>query len=237
MKIACLIPARLHSTRLAQKLLQPLKALNVIQTTYSNVVATHLFDTILVVADDVQIVNSIKAINGKAVLSEKTFNTGTDRIAAIAEKVDADIIVNVQGDEPFTSKEILASLIEAFQDTSVAVASLMHPIIDSAQRQNPNCVKVICDAKNNAILFSRNPIPYNRDNDVNITYYKHIGIYAFTKSALIAFSKLPQPDIEKAEALENLRFIYYNIPVRMIATNYQPIGIDTQADLDKARLI
>ncbi len=238
MKFACLIPARLHSSRLAQKLLQPLQQLNVIQTTYTNVVATQLFSEVIVIADDKLIVDSIESIGGVAWLSEGSFETGTDRIAAVAHKVNADVIINVQGDEPFTSGAILQQLINEFiSDAIVQVASLMHQITDASQIENPNSVKVICDKNNNAILFSRNPIPYNRNKTEGIKYYKHIGIYAFTKKALMQFSQLPQPEIEKAEALENLRFIYNKIPMRMLLTSYQPIGIDTQADLDKARLI
>jgi 3-deoxy-manno-octulosonate cytidylyltransferase (CMP-KDO synthetase) len=237
MKFACLIPARLQSTRLPKKLLEPLGNFSVIQTTFQNVVATKLFSEVIVITDDLEIKNSIEAIGGTAWLSTNDYNTGTDRIAAFANQVEADVIINVQGDEPFTSKQILEQLINCFEDDKILVASLMHPIADITQINNPNCVKVICDINQNAILFSRNPIPFDRDNTENIIYYKHIGIYAFTKSTLILFSSLPQPSIEKAENLENLRFIYNNIPIRMLETNYQPIGIDTFADLEQARLM
>jgi 3-deoxy-manno-octulosonate cytidylyltransferase (CMP-KDO synthetase) len=234
MKIVALIPARLQSTRLPKKLLQMLGNKSVLATTYCNAVATQLFDQVIGVADDALLKKEIENENGICYLSTTTHETGSDRIAAFAHEIDADIFINIQADEPFVNKIILQQLIDSFKNPEVQVATLMYPITE-LEAQNPNYVKVLPNANNCAITFSRSPIPYNRSG-LHQNYYKHIGIYAFRKNALIQFAQLPQPDIEKAESLENLRFIYYGIPVFLIATTYTPIGIDTLEDLEKARL-
>ncbi len=236
MRTICLIPARLQSSRLPEKLIQPLGAFNVIQTTYRNAVNTGLFTDVIIVCDAQIIADSIKDIGGKAIITNNNFATGTDRIASVASELDADIIINLQGDEPFITKQMVEPLIEIFTiEPQTQVASLMHPIYAEAEIQNPNCVKVICNTLGNAILFSRIALPFLRQADTPIKYYKHIGIYAFTKQALMKFAALPQPEMEIAESLENLRFIYNNIPVRMLETNTQSVGIDTEADLEAAR--
>jgi 3-deoxy-manno-octulosonate cytidylyltransferase (CMP-KDO synthetase) len=233
-KIVALIPARLDSSRLPKKLLQLLGTQSVIANTYLNAQATQLFDDVICITDSLEIKKNIESIGGIAYVSEGIYDCGTDRIAAFAAQIDADIIINIQGDEPFINKNILQLLINLFEDKEVQVASTMMKISES-EAKNPNFVKVICNANNNAILFSRSVIPYNRDCDIAVQYYKHIGIYAFRKMALLQFAALPQPALEKIEKLENLRFIHNNIPIRMIETNEQPIGIDTMEDLEKAR--
>jgi 3-deoxy-manno-octulosonate cytidylyltransferase (CMP-KDO synthetase) len=233
MKIVALIPARLHSTRLPQKLLQTLGNKSVLATTYANAKATQLFDEVICIADDAQLQQEIEKENGNCYLSTQTYETGSDRIAAFATAIEADIFINIQADEPFVNKEILQQLITAFNNPAIQVATLMYAISE-LHAHNPNYVKVVPNAHNYAITFSRSIIPFNRSKVVQ-KYYKHIGIYAFRKNALIQFAQLPQPDIEKAECLENLRFIYNGIPVFLIETNYTPIGIDTAEDLENAR--
>jgi 3-deoxy-manno-octulosonate cytidylyltransferase (CMP-KDO synthetase) len=235
MKIVALIPARLESTRLPNKLLQNIGVDSVLTSTYKNALATNLFDDVICISNNELLDQEILNINGKVLRSTMQHETGTDRIAEFASEIDADIIINIQADEPFINKELLQNLVTAFEDKTVEVATLMFKI-NNEDAQNPNFVKVIADENNFAIYFSRHPIPFNRTN-ANIQYYKHIGIYAFRKNALIKFASLPQPDIEKAESLENLRFIYYKIPVKLIETNFTPIGIDTIEDLEKARMI
>jgi 3-deoxy-manno-octulosonate cytidylyltransferase (CMP-KDO synthetase) len=233
MKVAALIPARLESTRLPNKLLQKIVADSVLATTYKNTLATNLFSEVICISNNELLDLEINNINGKVLRSTKQHETGTDRIAEYAHEIDADIIINIQADEPFINKELLQNLIDAFEDSNVEVATLMFKI-NNKEALNPNFVKVIPDANNFAINFSRHAIPYNRTN-INVQYYKHVGIYAFRKNALIKFATLPQPEIEKAESLENLRFIYYNMPVKLIETNFTPIGIDTIEDLERAR--
>lgn len=233
MKIAAFIPARLASTRLPNKLILPLGEHSVIATTYLQVLQTKLFSEVVCITDSIEIESQINAIQGKVFLSTKEYECGTDRIAEFATETDADIIINVQGDEPFVNTTILKELANCFKDNNVQVASVMMKI--SAQdAHNPNFVKVICNVDGNAILFSRSPIPFNRDN-TQVQYYKHIGIYAFRKAALIQFAKLPLPEIEKIEKLENLRWIHHQIPIKMIETQEAPIGIDTLEDLEMAR--
>jgi 3-deoxy-manno-octulosonate cytidylyltransferase (CMP-KDO synthetase) len=235
MKIAAFIPARLASTRLPNKLIQPLGVHSVIATTYLNVAATKLFAEVRCITDSQEIAKEIELVNGLVSFSSKEFETGTDRIAEFAHTTDADIIMNVQGDEPFVNKAMLQQLIDCFQNPITQVASVMMQISEG-DAANPNNVKVIVDANNHAILFSRSKLPFNRDNAL-ATYYKHIGIYAFRKQALIQFAQLPQPDIEKIEKLENLRLIYHGIPIAMVETKEQSIGIDTLEDLEKARTL
>lgn len=234
LKIVCLIPARLASTRLPQKLIQLLDNYSVIQHTYRNALASNLFTQVIVVGDDEKIKTQIDAIQGEYIHTTQNFECGTDRIASVASAIDADIIINLQGDEPFVDTEALAQLINLFADQSVQVGSLMYAIsaVDAA---NPNYVKVVTDIQHNALLFSRSKIPYNRDNIENVVYYKHIGIYAFRKQTLMAFAQLPISHLEHIEKLENLRLLQNGIPIRMVLTDTMPIGIDTEADLQNAR--
>jgi 3-deoxy-manno-octulosonate cytidylyltransferase (CMP-KDO synthetase) len=233
MKIAAFIPARADSTRLPNKMLAQLGKHSVIVTTYINAVNSKLFTTVWCITDSNEIATQINAVDGIAKLSNGYYDCGTDRIAAFAAEVDADIIINIQGDEPFINTSILQQIIVCFADDKVQVASVMMQI-DTNTATNPNVVKVIVDANNDAVLFSRSVIPYNRDKS-DVQYYKHIGIYAFRKQALVQFATLPQPAIELIEKLENLRFIHHGIKVRMVQTIQQPIGIDTAEDLDAAR--
>jgi len=238
LKIVAIIPARLDATRFPKKLVQDLGGIPVILRTYQATVNTQLFDAVFVVTDSKIIFNIINQAGGKAIMSTAKHESGSDRIAEAAKNIDADIIINVQGDEPFTAKEPLQKLIAIFEnDTTnkIAVASLMTVLKDQKAIENPNNVKVVVNAKNEALYFSRAPIPYIRDINNNVNKYKHIGIYAFRKNALLLFTKLPMSALEKAEKLENLRFLENNMKVVMVETAQQPIGIDTKEDLDAAR--
>jgi 3-deoxy-manno-octulosonate cytidylyltransferase (CMP-KDO synthetase) len=234
MKVIALIPARLQSTRLPNKLLLPLGEKSILATTYSNALATELFTDVIAICDDDLLAKEILNLNGKAFKSTKIHETGTDRIAEFAQQFNADIIINIQADEPFINKEILLKLIACFTDPIVEVASCRYQITEANDIQNSNHVKVICDENNFATLFSRSPIPFHRNANVTPQYYKHIGIYAFRPDALLKFTTLEPPLIEQAEQLENLRFIYYNIPVKMITIDEPMISIDTQEDYEKA---
>src|SRR5664279_3989785 len=181
MKTIALIPARYEATRFPGKLMQMLGDKTVIRHTYENTVATLLFDEVIVVTDSPIIFNEIVENGGYAIMSRGIFESGSGRIAETAADIDADVIINVQGDEPFVKKEPLQNLLQIFQNDDrhlVEVASLMHKINDANLINDPNTVKVVVDKSFNALLFSRSVIPFHRDKNVNVIYYKHIGIYA-----------------------------------------------------------
>ena len=238
MKIIAVIPARYASTRFPAKLMQDLGGKTVILRTYEAAVNTNLFDDVFVVTDSNLILNEITSNGGKAIMSIKQHESGSDRIAEAIENIDADIVVNVQGDEPFINKEPLEKLIAIFKndkDRMVDLASVMTEIKDIEDIENPNNVKVIVDQHGFALYFSRSVIPYPREANVGVKYMKHIGIYAFRKQALLDFYNLPMLSLEASEKLEQLRYLEYGKRIKMIETNHIGIGIDTIEDLEKAR--
>lgn len=236
MKIIAMIPARYEASRFPGKLLKDLAGKSVIMRTYDATVATGLFDEVYVVTDSELIYTEVLKFNGQVIMSQKTHETGSDRIAEAVEFIDTDIVVNVQGDEPFVNVEILKKLIDAFQsdiENQIDVASLIFPLDNKEDIENPNHVKVVVDHNHFALYFSRSPIPYPRDA-TSATYYQHIGVYAFRKEALMRFTKLPMDPLEKTEKLENLRFLVNGMKVKMLITDYKSIGIDVPEDLEKA---
>jgi 3-deoxy-D-manno-octulosonate cytidylyltransferase len=233
-KIA-VIPARYASVRFPGKLMQMLDDKTLIAITYQNTLATNLFDDVLVVTDSNIIYDEIKKYNGNVVMSKKQHESGSDRIAEAIEDIDYDVVLNVQGDEPFVDRQALQSLLNAFDEPTVKVASLMHKIYEQADVKNPNNVKVVVDKNSNALLFSRSVIPFIRDKNVSADYYKHIGIYAYRKDVLIQFTKWQQTPLEIAEKLEQLRYLENGISIKMILTENTSIGIDTPEDLELAR--
>lgn len=235
MKVIAAVPARYGATRFPAKLMQMLGDKTVITHTYLNTVATGLFDDVLIITDSDLIFQEISSLGGKAVMSKKEHESGTDRIAEAVALLDVDIIINVQGDEPFVKKQPLEELINAFQDPAVKVASLMHQVTDKAMITDPNCVKVVVDQTMNALYFSRSAIPFNRNNESTVAYYKHIGIYGYRKETLLQFTALPVSVLEQAEKLEQLRLLENGITIKMILTDPWSISIDTPQDLEKAR--
>lgn len=238
MKIIAVIPARYASTRFPAKLLQDLCGKTVILRTYEAAVKTNLFDDVFVVTDSDLIFDEIVANGGKAIRSVKEHESGSDRIAEAVHDMEVDLVVNVQGDEPFIDKKTLEELIQVFKnDTTknVDLGSLMFEIKDVAEINNPNNVKVITDQQGFALYFSRSVIPYPREEQVGVRYMKHIGIYAFRKEALLDFYRLPMLSLEASEKLEQLRYLEYGKRIRMVETSHSSIGIDTPEDLDKAR--
>lgn len=235
MKISAFIPARYAATRFPAKLMQMLGNKTVIRTTYDNTIATQLFDDVYVVTDSHIIFNEITQHGGKAIMSKKPHESGSDRIAEAIENIDVDIVVNVQGDEPFVKKEPLQKLLSVFTtDSSVQVASLMQVLTNAQSIADPNYVKVVVDKNMNSLLFSRSPIPYHRDTTITPTYYEHIGVYAFTKQALLNFTNWPITPLEAAEKIECLRYLENGISLKMVVTDYMGIEIDTPEDLEKA---
>ena len=234
MKIGAFIPARYAATRFPAKLMQTLGDKTVIRHTYDNTVATGLFDAVCVVTDSEIIFNEITQHGGKAIMSKRSHESGSDRIAEAVQDLDIDIVVNVQGDEPFVKREPLEKVIAVFLDAKVQVASLMQVLTDSALIQDPNYVKVAVDKNNNALFFSRSVIPYPRSTESPITYYEHIGVYAFQKQALLNFTNWPMSPLEAAEKIECLRYLENGVSIKMVVTEYMGVEIDTPADLIKA---
>jgi 3-deoxy-D-manno-octulosonate cytidylyltransferase len=233
-KIGAFIPARYAATRFPAKLMQALGDKTVIRHTYDNTVATGLFDEVYVVTDSEIIFNEISSHGGKAIMSKKEHESGSDRIAEAIEHLAIDIVVNVQGDEPFVKKEPLEKLIAVFKDDKVQVASLMQVLTHTDLIADPNYVKVAVDKNFNALFFSRSVIPYPRNRDIAIPYYEHIGVYAFKKQALLDFTNWPISPLEAAEKIECLRYLENGVPMKMVVTSYMGVEIDTPEDLIKA---
>lgn len=239
MKIIAVIPARYEASRFPGKLMQILGDKTVIATTYQNVLETKLFDEVFVATDSELIFNEISLIGGNAVMTGN-HETGSDRIAEAVANIDCDIVVNVQGDEPFLKTEPLKKLISVFKDDleeKISLASLKIKLTEIEKIENPNNVKVITDNEGFALYFSRSVIPYPRETSVKAEYFKHIGVYAFRKNALLDFAKLKMQSLEIAEKIECIRYLEYGMKIKMIETDFVGVGIDVPEDLEKARLI
>lgn len=233
-----MIPARYAASRFPAKLMQNLAGKTVILRTYESTIATKLFSEVYVVTDSDIIYDEIISHGGKAIMSKKEHESGSDRIAEAVANVDCDIVVNVQGDEPFTERESLEKVLEVFKgdaDKNIDLASLMVEIKDWEEINNPNTVKVIVDQNDFALYFSRSPIPFPRDKSVDSKYFKHKGIYAFRKQALLDFTVLPMQFLEATEKIECIRYLEYGKRIKMVETNVQGIEIDTPEDLERAK--
>lgn len=240
MKKIAVIPARYAATRFPAKLMQDLGGKPLIAQTYNSVINAGLFDDVFVATDSPIIYGVIKQEGGKVMMSEREHSSGSDRIAEAVSKIDCDIIINVQGDEPFIDKDSLKKLLNVFDKDpakEIDLASLMTPIRNEEELKNPNNVKVITDINNMALYFSRAVIPYKRALDEDFKYMKHIGVYAFRKSALMDFARFKMHPLERCEKLEQLRFLEYGKKIKMVETPHQTIGIDTPEDLERARKI
>ena len=206
---------------------------SIILRTYESVVKSELFHSVYVVTEDHEIYDEIVNAGGNSILSKSKHESGSDRIAEACESIDSDAFVNIQGDEPFIDTSSLKKLV--LELNSSEYVSLMINISDSNEINNPNNVKVIVDSENYALYFSRSVIPFWRDvNTAEVTYYKHIGVYGFTKQALVNFSKLPPSKLELVEKIEAIRIIENGSRIKMIETDFLGVGIDTKEDLDLA---
>ncbi len=238
LKTIAMIPARYAASRFPGKLMQDLGGKSVIVRTYEAALNTSLFDDVYVVTDSELIFDEITAYGGQAIMSIKKHDCGSDRIAEAVADMDVDIVVNVQGDEPFTERESLEKVLEVFYQPDadrIDLASLMTPIDDWNDIVNPNSVKVIVDKDNYALYFSRAPIPYPRDKEIEHTYYKHKGIYAFRKQAILDFYRLPMKTLEASEKIECIRYLEYGKNIKMVETRHEGVEIDTPEDLEKAK--
>jgi 3-deoxy-manno-octulosonate cytidylyltransferase (CMP-KDO synthetase) len=240
MKVIAVIPARYASTRFPAKLMQDLAGKSVIMRTYEAASKTHLFDDVFVVTDSEIIFEEVIKNGGKAIMSINSHESGSDRIAEAVQDLDVDLVVNVQGDEPFIDQKSLATLLNVFREdhqSEIDLASLMRPISNWSDIENPNHVKVIVDQNGLALYFSRAVIPFPRDKEAGASYFQHIGIYAFRKQALLDFYHLPMQSLEATEKLEQLRYLEYGKKIKMVQTHHVGIGIDTPEDLDRARMM
>jgi 3-deoxy-manno-octulosonate cytidylyltransferase (CMP-KDO synthetase) len=233
-----MIPARYAASRFPGKLMQDLAGKTVILRTYEATVKTDLFDEVYVVTDSDIIREEIESHGGQCLMSKKSHESGSDRIAEAVADIDCDIVVNVQGDEPFTERDSLAKVLSVFKDDpdeNIDLASLMVCIQDPEEIKNPNTVKVIVDHEDFALYFSRSPIPYPRAELDSTKYYKHKGIYAFRKQAILDFAVLPMRMLEATEKIECIRYLEYGRRIKMVETSVQGVEIDTIEDLEKAR--
>jgi 3-deoxy-manno-octulosonate cytidylyltransferase (CMP-KDO synthetase) len=233
-----MIPARYAASRFPGKLMQDLAGKPVIVRTYEAAVGTGLFDAVYVVTDSEIIKEAIVSVGGEVIMSRETHETGSDRIAEAVADLDVEIVLNVQGDEPFTEGESLGKLLNVFREDAereIDLASLMTEITDPHSINDPNTVKVITDSRGFALYFSRAPIPYHRAEDIHVRYFKHKGVYAFRKQALMDFRRLPIQPLEAAEKIEAIRYLEYGKRIKMVETGITGIEIDTPEDLERAK--
>jgi len=237
MTVKAIIPARYSSSRLPGKPLKDICGKTMVQRVYEQVKKVSLVDKVIVATDDQRIFNKVKSFKGNVIMTSKDHKTGTDRLAEVAAKIETDIIVNVQGDEPLINPSVIKSAIEPLlSDDSLKMSTLKHLIKDEEEISNPNVVKVITDKNKNAIYFSRSKIPYAR-NSQKFNYYKHIGLYVYRRKFLLRFAKMESTTYEVQESLEQLRVIENGYKIKVIETEYDSIGVDTEEDLDKVRNI
>ncbi len=237
-KVLGVIPARYASTRFPGKPLVKIAGTELIKRVWDRCSQSTLIDRLIVATDDKRIESFVKSFGGNIVMTSNNHKSGTDRISEAVSNEDCEIVINIQGDEPLISGEVIDSVIvPLIDDKECLISSCMKKITDSEDITNPNIVKVITDHRNNAIYFSRHPIPYTRDTDTDISYFKHIGLYCYQKQFLEIYCNLKSPVIENAEKLEQLRAIYHGYQIRMVETDYESIGVDMPHDIKKVEKI
>lgn len=231
MKFLGIIPARYSSTRLEAKPLKKIHGHTMIEWVYKRAKKSGL-DELVVATDNKRIYDEVLSFGGKAIMTSETHPNGTSRIAEVCEKMnDYDVIINIQGDEPLIEADMINSLINTFKENKdLVMATLKHKLNSKEEIENPNSVKVICDKNNYAIYFSRSVIPYPRKNE-NISYYKHIGIYAYKRDFVIEYSKMLSSPLEEAESLEQLRVLENGYKIKVLETSHSLIGVDTEQNL------
>lgn len=237
-KIVGVIPARLESTRLARKMLRNILGKSLIQRTYENAQKAATLADVIVACDDEEIKLAVEAFGGKAWLTDKNHTSGTSRIAEVARKVNADVVINIQGDEPLMDSSAIDLLASAFTGpTDFHVATLAVSKKEEAEYRNPNVVKVVKDDDDFALYFSRSPIPHFRDHPFR-EFLKHLGIYAYTRSFLLDEWHLLRPSgLEESEKLEQLRILDNGFKIKVLLTTKDSVGVDTEEDLRKVEEI
>lgn len=246
MKTVVVIPARLNSSRLPNKVLLDLKGKTVVQRVYEQCLKAQNIDEVYITTDSPEVVSSCQAYTQNIILTDTKHESGTDRIAEAVKQIDCDLVVNVQGDEPFIEPKLIEQLAQVLKkDSSLKMSSAMHRIEQVSDLKNPNVVKVTVTKNKAALYFSRSIIPHHRDewesllnHHINIpeslNFYRHLGIYAYSKDFLIEFSKMQPSYLERLEKLEQLRALENGFAIQMIETSYNSIGIDTRDDYEKA---
>ena len=233
MKITAVIPARYESSRFPGKPLVEINNQPMIEHVYKRVEKTDVIDQVIVATDDRRIAEAIKNFGGKVEMTSSEHKSGTDRIAEVAQKINSDIIVNVQGDEPLIKPVMIEQLVKPFKgNEELLMTTLKKRIDDLNEINNPNVVKVVTDDNNFALYFSRATIPYQRkDHGGKVDYYKHIGVYAFRRDFLLEYSKMNESRLEKIESLEQLRVLENGYKIKVVETVFDTVGVDTPEDL------
>ena len=234
MKVLGIIPARYSSTRFPGKPLIDLKGKSMIQRVYEGALKSSKIALLIVATDDERIVKEVLRFGGNVEMTKNTHQSGTDRCAEVAVRHPGfDVIINIQGDEPLVDHRQLDLLINAFQDTSVNIASIATKKISAEELLNPNRIKVLLKNNNDALYFSRNPIPYTQSiTTPHFNFLRHIGLYAFTTETLMEITALTPTPLEKAESLEQLRWLFYNYAIRIVETEIETPNIDSPEDVD-----
>ncbi len=236
-KTAIIIPARLNSSRLKNKLLLCAKGKPIIQWVYEAASKAKLASKVIVAADSEEIFDVVKEFGGNVEMTSNEHKSGSDRIAEVAKRhPEIEYILNLQGDEPQMDPEVIDSLIQALHTSDANISTLLRKITNKEQIENPNCVKCVFNKDNYALYFSRYPVPYPR-NAEEAEYYAHIGMYAYTRESLLKMTSLPMAMIEKTESLEQLRALYNGMTIKIILTKLNPVGIDTIQDFEKFKNI
>lgn len=236
-KVLCVIPARLGSTRLPNKMLALLQGQPLIQKTYLAAKKSTAVDRLIVATDSMDIKAIVEEVGGEVMMTPVDCQTGSDRVAYVAKEYsDFNTVVNLQGDEPFIRKEMLDTLVAPFHDKNPPqMATLAYDLIVDTEYADPSIVKVICDLNNDAIYFSRSPIPYHRDANAELKVLHHMGIYAYQRDFLLQYTQWPQTPLEKAELLEQLRAMEHGHKIRVCYTPYRTLEINTPDELERAQ--
>jgi 3-deoxy-manno-octulosonate cytidylyltransferase (CMP-KDO synthetase) len=236
--VIAIIPARYDSSRLPGKALAEIAGVPMIVRVWRQARRANSIERVIVATDDERIARVVRAAGGEAEMTASTHQSGTDRIAEVAERIPAEIYLNVQGDQPFVAPADLDALAAPMiADPALAMATLATPIIDEEEWYNPNKVKVLCDARGDALYFSRSPIPYARDGGIPAIARRHIGVYAYRRDFLMAFAALEPGVLEQIEKLEQLRALERGYRIRVVASVAPSLEVDTPADLARANQV
>jgi 3-deoxy-manno-octulosonate cytidylyltransferase (CMP-KDO synthetase) len=235
MKTIAVIPARLASTRLPRKMLRQIAGQTLLGRVYEGVRSSPLLNDVIVATDSDEIMQICRQHGWNARMTSPSHRSGTERVREISDSVAADVYLNIQGDEPLTRVEHVATLLLLMKDTNIQVGTLKTPA-SSEDINNPNAVKIVTDAAGRALYFSRATIPYDRDGG-KPGYFKHLGFYAYRKAALDRFCALPESSLERSERLEQLRFLENGISIHVAETPYDTVGVDTEEDLRRVEEI
>jgi 3-deoxy-manno-octulosonate cytidylyltransferase (CMP-KDO synthetase) len=235
MKVIAVIPARLDSQRLPRKMLREIGGRPLVVCVYQAVRKSLLLDDVIVATDSEEIVAGCREHSCNAVMTSPKHRSGTERVHEVSESVAADVYINVQGDEPMIRAEHIEAVIQVMREPSVPVGTL-RTRASAVDIANPNAVKVVADANGRALYFSRSTVPYDRDGS-SPKYFKHLGIYAYRKPPLDRFVAMPESSLERAERLEQLRFLENGIPIYVAETAYDSVGVDTEEDLVRVKQI